>query len=129
MTNWYCVPPPAHGYWYDLEATVTAVLARLRLLNTDVDEPIIRGLVPVAATMIDNELDRVNALTPVTVSAAPPVTAAWASVSAWSGPTPTILEALTQLTVDLYTGVVPVGGDLGQAGALVAPHKSRFGIA
>jgi hypothetical protein len=127
MTTWYDIPPPAHGYWYDLDSTVRAVLKRLRLLNTDIDEPRIRELVPVAATMIDNELDRVNPL--AHVSAAPAVTAAWASASAWEGPTPTILEALIQLTVDVYTGVVPVGDDLGQAGVLVAPHKSRFGIA
>lgn len=128
MTTWYDIPPPAHGYWYDLESTVTSVLAKLRLLNTDIDEPRIRELVPVAATMIDNELDRVNPMT--NVSAAPPVSAAWSSVSAWSGPTPTIIQALIQLTVDLYVGVVSMDdGSLGTAGGLVAPHKSRFGIA
>jgi hypothetical protein len=131
MTTWYDIPPPAHGYWYDLDSTVRAVLDRLRLLQTHIDEPRIRQLVPVAATMIDNELDRVNPLTNVSVSANPPVTAAWSTVSAWDGPTPTIIEALIRLTVDVYTGVVPfdAGGDLGAAGVIVAPHKSRFGIA
>lgn len=122
------VPPPAHGYWYDLNATVSAVMARLRLMNTDVDQPRIVQLVPVAAMMVDNELDRVNPLT--YVSAAPPVSAAWSTVSAWDGPTPTIIEALISLTVDLYNGVVPIDGDnLGVADALLGPHKSRFGIA
>lgn len=128
MTTWYDVPPPAHGYWYDLDSTVSMVLARLRLLGTDVDRPTIERLVPTAAMMIDNELDRVNPLT--NVSAAPPVSAAWSAVSGWDGATPTIIEALVTLTIDLYRGVLPLdGGDLGQAGGMVAPHKSRFGIA
>lgn len=129
MTNWFDVPPAAQGYWYDLPWTVNAVLARLRLMNTDIDQPRIVQLVPVAAGMVNNELDRVNPLTNISVSAAPPVTAAWSTVSAWDGPTPAIIEALIQLTVDLYIGVVPIDGDLGAAGALLGPHKSRFGIA
>src|SRR5262245_60030499 len=102
MTTWYDIPPPAHGYWYDLDSTVNVVLQRLRLRGTDIDASKIRDLVPVAATMIDNELDRVNPMT--NVSAAPPVSASWSSVSAWGGPTPTIIEALVRLTVELAIG-------------------------
>lgn len=137
MTTWWDVPPPAQGYWYNLDATVTEVLKRLRLLQVDIDEPRIRSLVPVAATLINDELDRVNPLTSIMASQAPPVTAPWSVVSAWDGPTPTIIEALTLLTIELYRGnttelgqtPAPFGVPADVVTSLLSGHKSRWGIA
>jgi len=39
--------------WYDLEETVAAVLAILRLAGGDIDEPRLRALVPAAAARIE----------------------------------------------------------------------------
>lgn len=139
MTTWWDVPPPAQGYWYDLNATVATVMDRLRLQGTnDPDKARITSLVPVAATLINDELDRVNPLTSVLASTNPPVTAPWSVVSAWSGPTPTIIEALVLLTIELYRGNPTELGQPTTAGvavpidvvtSLLSGHKSRWGIA
>lgn len=73
---------PATGVWYDLDVTVAAVLAVLRLTASDVDAERIRALVPVAGQLIDTRLDRQVALTS-------------------PAPLP-VLVALENLTVELY---------------------------
>jgi hypothetical protein len=50
--------PPATGVWYDLDATVAAVLAILRLQGGDVDTTRIRAIIPGAALRIDVYVDR-----------------------------------------------------------------------
>ena len=44
--------------WYDLDETVAAVLAILRLAGGDIDEPRIQSLVPAAARQIEKRYPR-----------------------------------------------------------------------
>lgn len=135
----YSVCPPAQGVWYDLDTVVADVLARLRLPLTDVDEPRIRGLVAVAAMQINNELDRRYPMTAASgidtedLDEDLDVTEALAT-----NVTPTILEALSRLTIELYRrgrsdtqGNFPVefGAPIEVVLADISPHKSRWGIA
>ena len=100
--------PPASAVWYDLAATVDAVLAVLRLTQGDVEELRIAALVPAAAGDIDAKLDA--------------ETATVALYHAQSG------------GADPYIalgGAQPVGDALvgGPAvAALTAPHKTRWGL-
>jgi hypothetical protein len=56
------VVPPDIAVWYDLEATTDAVLARLRLTEADVDTEQIKQIIPAAGVLIDEFLDRVDAI-------------------------------------------------------------------
>jgi hypothetical protein len=124
------VAPPAQGTWYNLGQVVTKVLNQLRLAGTDVDKTRIEQLVPVAAGLINGELDRVNPLTPVVAKDQPDTMV-----------TPGILEALERLTIELYArGKVDTpGGTLLTSEATsaaidvvredISGAKSRWGIA
>lgn len=133
------IAPPAQGEWYDLDTVVADVLARLRLGSVDVDEPRIRGLVAVAAMHINDELDRVYPMTAASgidtedLDEDLDVTEPLAT-----NVTPTILEALSRLTIELYRrGRTDVQGnvvvELGAAIDVIVddirPHKSRWGWA
>lgn len=115
--------------WYDTEATFTAILAALRLAGSDVDGDRIRALIPTAAALIDQYLDR----DPLDPLPGPPPPAA-------------VQTALEQATVELYSrkssasvafapGVGSyaeryVNGDpLGELFAVLLPHKQRWGLA
>lgn len=69
--------------WYDLDATVAAVLAILRLAGGDVDEPRIKALVPAAADAIERRSDRVTPMPHTSV-------------------TPMLQEALQIVTLEMY---------------------------
>ena len=118
--------PPATGTWWDPTATLDAVLHTLRLTDTDVDAARIAELIPVAGRLIDNHLDRLEAilgpppdpvvqaeLERVTIvlyraKDSPPTSAEGLMQSAWS---PTSLDALYESRVNL------------------APFKQRRGVA
>lgn len=124
------IAPPAQGAWYDVDDVTTKVLARLRLVVSDVDRTRIAQLVDVAAGLINNELDRGNPMTPVVDQDQPDTMV-----------TPDILEALERVTVELYArgrvsapgGVLVTGMSTGEAIDIVraelGPHKSRWGLA
>lgn len=124
------IAPPAQGAWYDVDDVASRVLARLRLPNVDVDKARIARLVDVAAGLINTELDRVNPMS-LTVAQDQPATMV----------TPTIIDALERLTIELYArgrvdrveGVLVTVGAMGAALDVVRPelegHKSRWGIA
>lgn len=61
--TWTAPTPPLQDVWWDLAATKAAVLAKLRLLGTDIDAPRIEALVPVAGRLINRRLDRTVAST------------------------------------------------------------------
>lgn len=133
------VAPPAQGDWYDLTEITADVLARLRLSEGDVDASRIEALVPVAAMHINDELDRVNELTPEgTIDTEDVDQDEDITELNPNNVTPTILEALKRLTIELYRrgkvgrdGNVPV--EFGPAIEVVqgdlSPHKSRWGLA
>lgn len=138
-TSWYTVCPPAQGDWYDLDTVVADVLARLRLQTTDVDEPRIRSLVAVAAMQINDELDRRY---PMTAASGIDSTDLDEDLDVTepllTNVTPTILEALSRLVIELYRRgrtdtqgniVVEVGAAIDVVAGDISPHKSRFGIA
>lgn len=137
--SWYTVYPPAQGEWWNLDTVVADVLARLRLQATDVDELRIRALVPAAAVQINDELDRVWAMTPEgTVDTADVDEDLDVTEPLETNVTPDILDALSRLTIELYRrgrsdrdGNFPV--EIGPAIDVVvgelASHRSRWGIA
>lgn len=135
----YTVSPPAQGDWYDLDTVVADVLARLRLQSTDVDEPRIRALVPAAAVQINDELDRVWAMTPAgTVDTADVDEDLDVTELLETNVTPDILDALSRLTIEMFRrgrsdrdGNFPVeiGSALDVVVGDLSTHKSRFGIA
>lgn len=133
------VLPPAQGAWYDLDTVVADVLARLRLLESDVDEPRIRLLVPSAAVLINDELDREYPMTAASgvdsddLDEDLDVTEPLAT-----NVTPDILDALSRLTIELYRRgrsdtqgnfPVEVGSAIDVVIGELSTHKSRFGIA
>lgn len=137
--SWYTVCPPAQGDWYDLDTVVADVLARLRVGQTDVDEPRIRSLVPAAAVLLNDELDRVYPMTAASgidssdLDEDSDVTELLAT-----NVTPDILDALSRLTIELYRrgrsdtqGNFPleVGSAIDVVAGDLASHRSRFGIA
>lgn len=132
-----CVYPPAQGSWWDLDEVAADVLARLRLVAGDPDEGRIRELVVVAAGYINNELDRATAMTPA--SAVDPDTLEPLETNV----TPTILEALSRVTIELYrrgrvlrrdqrNNTVDPGFETAPVIDVVrediSAHKSRFGF-
>ena len=112
------VAPPATGVWYDLSATVAAVLATLRLQGGDVDTARIQAIVPAAARSIDNELDRTVVLD------GPP-------------PDPLIQYELERRTINLYQANIPIAAIgavpswLPESGSsnIIAAHRERRGVA
>jgi hypothetical protein len=118
--------------WWDTSTTVARVLARLRLSPTDVDVDRVRVLVGVAAVHINNELDRSTPMT--AASATDPDTGAPLE----SNVTPSILEALERVTVELYSRgktdvrdgsiVVDTAAVVDVVRQDISSHKSRFGI-
>lgn len=137
--SWYTVYPPAQGDWYDLDTVVADVLARLRLQENDVDEPRIRELVPVAAMQINNYLDRVYAMTPAgTADTADVDEDGDVAELLETNVTPTILDALKRLTIELYgrgrsdrngSVAVEIGDPLDVVLDDLTSHKSRWGFA
>lgn len=132
MSCYPTVSPPAQGVWWDTSTTVARVLARLRLSPTDVDVDRVRVLVGVAAVHINNELDRSTPMT--AASATDPDTGAPLE----SNVTPSILEALERVTVELYSRgktdvrdgsiVVDTAAVVDVVRQDISSHKSRFGI-
>ena len=121
------VAPPATGVWYDPAATLAAVLAILRLEQADVDETRLAALIPAAAFLIDDHLDRTVAIL------GPP-------------PAPGVQAALEQVTVVMYrtkdvgaTGSSWLPADVAERFAQsdpitdvlgqLLPFKQRFGVA
>ena len=112
------VAPPATGVWYDLSATVAAVLATLRLQGGDIDTARIESIIPAAARSIDDELDR------ETVLDGPP-------------PDPLIQYELERRTINLYRADIPITAIntfqswLPESGSphILAAHKQRWGVA
>lgn len=118
--------PPASAVWYDLTTVVTAVLAQLRLNDTDVDATLLATLVPAAANLIDAYVDRETPLP------GPP-------------PPPVLQHVLEQVTVELYRNkdVPPVSVDgmmagvwrpgmadpLAMARSALGAYKQRQGLA
>lgn len=135
----HTVPPPAQGDWYVLADVVADVLARLRLFAGDVDETRIQALVPVAAMHINDELDREFAMTPAgTVDTTDVDEDLDVTELLETNVTPTILEALSRLTIELYRRgradaagnvLVEVGAAIDAVVDDIAPHKSRWGLA
>ena len=128
------VAPPAQGTWWDRDAICARVLARLRLHVGDADADRIRELADIAAGHINNELDRATAMTPA--SAVDPDTLEPLDTNV----TPTILEALERVTVELYTrgksDLRDVGLIVSDTSAVIdvvrddiSTNKSRFGFA
>jgi hypothetical protein len=107
-----CVAPPNSAVWYSLADTTAAVLATLRLTDGDVDADRIEAQVPAAATLIDQYLDRVEAIP------GPP-------------PAPHIQQALEQLVVELYRRKEPNAAAarvLDPVRSELTPHKRRWGV-
>ena len=69
--------------WFDLDETVAAVLAILRLAGGDIDEPRLQALVPTAADAIEKRSDRIDPM---------PTTA----------DEPMLQEALQIVTLEMY---------------------------
>jgi hypothetical protein len=108
------VTPPGSAVWYDLPAVTADVLAILRLTDADVDAERIETLVPAAAILIDQFLDRPEAVP------GPP-------------PSPPITQALNQLTIEMYRRKdVPfdtVTHILGPIRSEILHAKQRWGVA
>jgi hypothetical protein len=120
------ITPPASADWYDLTATVDAVLAVLRLSEGDIDEARIAALVPVAAGNIDAKVDRDTPL-----EGPPP--SPWAQ-TALELETVALYRAQTA-DIDPYVALggaqrsrdVLVGGPA--VSSLLRPYKARWGVA
>lgn len=118
--------PPDQTVWWDAAATATAVLEALRLADGDVDADRIDTLIPVAGAIVNDYLDRAEALptpppAPVQWALEQTVTALYRSKDAGSGnPDDFSVEAL----VTRYRSVDPVADVL----ATLRPYKQRFGI-
>lgn len=122
MSETTSLAPPAQGVWWDARVVGDAVMGRLRLLNTDIDRPRIDAAVATAGELINDRLDRINALA---VADAPP----------------TMFDALREVAVEVYLrrGVNPdgvIGGILDGLSPIdvAAPdleyaHKARWGLA
>ena len=111
------VAAPATGVWYDLDVTTSEVLAILRLTEQDVDVERIQTLVPAAALLIDEYLDRPDVV---------------------DGPPPSakLQQALDQATVELYrrkdvstSGFVAVTSILAPLKGDLIGDKQRWGVA
>jgi hypothetical protein len=136
-----CVTPPARGDWYDLGAVVDDVMGRLRLRSVDVDRARIEHLVPVAAEQIDIRLDRAYPLTPVGAVDTEDVDEDEDVTELLdSNVTADILDALRNVTIELYLRRGPVPrdavtvGEIASAIDAAAPnleegHRSRWGFA
>ncbi len=80
--------------WYDPDETVAAVLAILRLVGGDIDEPRIRVLVPTAAARIETWAQRTNPM-PSTVD------------------DPLLREGLQLVTLEMYRQPATTGSLVG----------------
>ena len=87
--------------WYDLEETVAAVLAILRLAGNDIDEPRLRALVPAAAAAIEKRCDRIDPM-PDTLTE------------------PMLQEALQLVTLEMYRQPASVAQLVGLSGPVAA---------
>lgn len=136
---WQTACPPAQGDWYDLDTVVADVLARLRIGGTDVDEPRIRLAVGAAAVLINDELDRVYAMTPLgTADTADVDEDLDVTELLETNVTPDILDVLSRLTIEIYRrGRSDTQGNFPfEAGSAIdvvvgdlSSHKSRWGFA
>lgn len=98
-----CYSPPAQGTWYDADVVTSEVLAKLQLRDTDVHQPLVLRLVPVAAELINNRLDRVYEMTPYgTMSEVDPDDPDDVAELLESNVTLSILESLRDVTIELY---------------------------
>ena len=113
------VSPPATGEWYDLSATVAAVLHTLRLQGGDVDTIRLQAIVPAAARSIELDVDRVEPLD------GPP-------------PEPLIQYELERRTIVMYQADIPVAAIVpgapswlpdGGSRDVIAKHRQRRGVA
>lgn len=128
-----CYTPPAQGEWFDLQAITDEVLGRLRLRSADVDRSRVEQLVPVAAQQINIRLDRAYPMTPLG-------TVDDDDVLLPTNVTEDILDALRNVTVELYLRRGPVPANAVSVGEVVAAidaaapdleegHRSRWGLA
>jgi hypothetical protein len=120
------VAPPDQTAWWDETATTTAVLAQLRLVDTDVDAARIGELVDAAGAAINAFLDQPDATPPA--------------------PLAILQAALEQVTVELYRRKDAGAGNpadfstlavvsrygatdpLGDVRAQLLPYKRRWGV-
>lgn len=120
------VVPPDQTVWWDDAATTTAVLAQLRLTDTDVDADRIGELVSAAGAAINTFLDRPDVTPPA--------------------PLPLLQAALEQVTIELYRRKDAGAGNptdysigavvsrlgavdpLGEVRAQLLPYKRRWGV-
>jgi hypothetical protein len=109
--------------WYDLEETVAAVLAILRLAGGDIDEPRIEALVPTAADAIEKRCDRVDPMP--STSAEPMLQEALQLVTLEMYRQPASVAQLVGLSTSVATGVFdPVA----PAEPLIQPFRQLWAV-
>lgn len=123
MSNTYAPVAPVQSDWWNVDATLAAVLAKLRLGTTDIDENRLRALVPAAGYKINAYLD---------LTVAP---------SAVGAHTEALQDALEQLVIAMYgppiqnfdsfrsTGQSSFVDPIETVAGLLDPKKERWGFA
>jgi hypothetical protein len=110
--------------WFDLEETVAAVLAILRLAGGDIDEPRLRALVPTAADAIEKRCDRIDPMP--NTSDEPMLQEALQLVTLEMYRQPASVAQLVGLTSAVATGVFdPVA----PAEPLIQPYHQNWAVA
>jgi len=110
--------------WFDLEETVAAVLAILRLTGQDVDEPRLRALVPTAAARIEKWLDRSDPMPDA--STEPLLQEGLQLVTLEMYRQPATAGSLVGLTAEVAIGVLD---PIAPAAPLLQPYRQLWAVA